>query len=194
MYNTLKEYADTYNPLTRTAELSLINKYSRNPTKLFEMMLKHNARYIVKYVNLWKNSYNNDLDEATSVVILSLAKKFEGWNSSTESYYYHIKYLVRSALRGNYEDPAKHCEFEDMLETIEFEYNDTQSFEEMLKRIPTLDERAIDMLRRIYGDTQESVTSAGKNVYGIQSASNSSRRHRNILKSLNEVKSISEYF
>lgn len=181
MYNTLKDWADNYNPLTRMEELQLIEEHKGNSQVLMTMVLQHNARYIIKYIHKWSNTYYNDLDECASVVMLTLTKSFPLWKYTECSYYYHIKYKVMNALRGN-KPKMDHDEITEQNGGIlEDDHNDDDILWDTIQDVLNND-KEYTMIYNIY-KLNMSIKDAGR-IYGIQTGSNSSRKHRDILNKL----------
>lgn len=174
MYNTLKNWADTYNPLERSEELHLIAS-SKDDVDLFETLLKHNARLIIYELNKWQSTYN--LDDAASLVVYKLQRTFKNWNRTDISFYHFARLRIKSALHesirvhsnGNLES------LEDYAETLESpektEFNDLL---ETCKEILTTSE--YNMIYNIYF--------LGETIKDSTNLASSSRKHHKILMKL----------
>jgi DNA-directed RNA polymerase specialized sigma subunit len=177
MYNTLKNWADNNSPLTRDQELQIIADYRNDSQQLAEIMIRYNARYIIKEINRWRYTY--DIDDAASLVITAIIEKFETWDRKT-SFIYFIKYIIKTALHKalkNYQiiqedldDPTNSAYCEDYCDTCEV-------LKDKLKDI--LNDKEYKFIYDIYFDNK-TVKDAG-DIYGLRSDPSKSRKHREIL-------------
>lgn len=94
MYKQLQTWADQFEPLERPEEIEIINN-TKNDEELIEIMLKHNARMIIKEISKWQYTY--DLDEAASIVIQKLIRCIDKWDKKSSFYYFAIL-RIKSAL------------------------------------------------------------------------------------------------
>lgn len=173
-YKLLKDWADVYEPLERQTELDIIEK-STDDADLLEIMLKHNARMLVKEIGKWRNTY--DLDDASSIVILKLTRNFDKWDKKS-SFYYFANLRIKSALHENTRksdicttmDDITH--FDEILASEDItEYDDVLEYcEEILSK----DE--YEMIRSIYKD--------GKMIKDSSNIASTSRKHHKILEKL----------
>ena len=100
MYNTIKQYADDFQPLTRSEELEILSS-NLDDSELFLSMIQHNARLIIKAVMRWRSTY--DLDDATSIVLTKLLRTFNRWDRKI-SFYYFARLRISAALHESHKD------------------------------------------------------------------------------------------
>lgn len=175
MYQQLKIWASTHQPLERSEELAVIAN-TANDTELFEIMLQHNARMIIKEISRWSSTY--DLDDASSIVICKLWRNFDKWDHASSFYYFanlRIKGALHEGIRkykmNDDEDIADYCEI--IADNTTRKYDDT-----------------FDHIRSCLTDSEynmiESIYKYGVYVKNSDDIASTSRKHQRILSKLRD--------
>ena len=175
MYNQLRSWADHYEPISRDEELQVIAKYRDDDRKLLEVLLQHNARYLVKYISKWQSTY--DLDDASSIAILAITRKFHEWDHKS-SFVYFVKYIIMSSLHRTIPKVFEELEDYDAIDETCKPYND--DCEALLSDLQALlSKPEYDFIVDIYFNNKTVKVAGDK--YGLHSDPSKSRKHSQIL-------------
>lgn len=182
-YKLIKSYADQYAPLTHQEELQATSLL--DTTASLALLIKHNARGLVKLVNPWMHTYGN-LDDPTSVATLALVKSYKNYNNQVSPFWYWARLRVKAALH-RYQPKTRPPEVD--IATLEIEDSTQRPYSDLDSILQTtmsdiLTEKEQEFIKDIYYRGL-SVSEAGDN-YGFKVAPSKSRKHKELLLKLRQ--------
>jgi len=180
MKKLFMDWAGSYDVLTRAEELEVIGKNRDDDKTLLEVLLRHNAKYLLKYAYKWRGTY--ETDDALGIIVEALTRNFHTWDHKS-SFVYYAKYIIISAMHRNIPKVFEELQDYDCIDETCKDYTDLR--EELEGDLHLLlDDSEVKFITDIYFNGL-TIKDAGDNI-GLTADPSKSRKHCKILAKLSQ--------